>query len=143
MSQSRIYNSIRNMKFAFINQIISLLMSFISRKIFVLYLTQEYLGLNGLFSNILSILSLAELGIGSAITFSMYKPLAENDEKTLKALLNIYKKAYRVIGIFIIVVGFSLTPFLSFFIKDMPTIPNIQYIYVVCFKFSSDIFFWI
>ena len=128
---SRVNNSIKNIKFALIGQIAGIAISFISRKVFVTILSSEYLGLNGLFSNILSVLSLAELGIGSAIIYSMYKPLAEKDNAKICALMAIYKKAYTYIGIFIAVTGISLTPFLNFFIKDIPDIPNIDTIYIL------------
>ena len=73
-------------------------MPFICRTVFIKVLGSEYLGLNSLFSSILQVLSISELGIGTAIVFSMYKPISEDDEDTLCALLNVYKKVYQVIG---------------------------------------------
>lgn len=94
-------------------------------------LTQEYLGLNGTFSNILSTLSLAELGIGSAITYSLYKPLAERDEKQVAARMALFRRAYWVIGIIVALLGGCLTPSLPVLIRDLPDIPYIDLIYLL------------
>ena len=72
----------------------TLLLSFASRTVFIYVLGAEYLGLNGLFTNILSFLALSELGLGSAIAFLLYKPIAENDEERMKAVMQFYKKCY-------------------------------------------------
>ncbi|NLG92698.1 MAG: sugar translocase, partial [Clostridiales bacterium] len=92
-------NSIRNVIVNIGSQLLYIFLSFLCRLVFIRYLNEDYLGLNGLFSNIFTILSLAELGIGTSITFSMYKPLAENDYKKLGALMGLYKRAYHIIGI--------------------------------------------
>ena len=86
-NKSRTENVIKNMKFAVVCQVLSTLFSFICRTIFIKKLGAEYLGLNGLFTNILTILSFAELGIGDAIIFSMYKPVAEDNKEKIKSLL--------------------------------------------------------
>jgi len=99
--------------------------------IFVRTLKAEYLGLNGLFTNMLSVLLLVELGVGEAIIYSMYKPLSEGNKKKLKALLSLYKKIYVSIGFFILIFGTLVTPFLGSFIKDMPIIDNIKLIYIL------------
>lgn len=139
---SRTTNSIKNIKYSFIGQVLNLLASFAMRMVFVRTLSKEYLGLDGLFSNILSILSLAELGVGSAIVYSIYKPLAENDDSKLKGLMNLYKKAYISIGILILIIGIALTPFLGYFIIDMPNIAYINMIYIIyVFNSASTYFF--
>jgi hypothetical protein len=92
-------------------------------------LTIEYLGLNGFFSNILSLLSFAELGIGTAICYSLYRPLAFHETEKVQALMQLYRKAYTVIGTFIIVVGIGLTPLLPLILGDIPNIPHINVIY--------------
>ncbi|EOU1959691.1 sugar translocase, partial [Clostridium perfringens] len=89
--KSRTKNSFKNIKNGLISQIVSLVFNFIVRTIFVKYLSKEYLGINGLFTNILSILSLAELGFGVAIVYSLYAPLAKNDIKKIQAIMNFYK----------------------------------------------------
>ncbi len=139
---SRTSNAIRNIKYAILGQGIGIIVSLLSRMFFVHTLSAEYLGLNGFFTNILSILSLAELGIGSSIVYSMYKPLAENDESKLIILMDLYKKAYITIGVIIAVLGFSLTPFLDFFIKDLPNIPHIRLIYFMFIGNSSLSYFF-
>lgn len=92
----------------------------------------EYLGLNGLFTSILQVLSLAELGFGDAIVFSMYKPIIENDNKMLSALLNLYKKVYRIIGMVILCVGLLILPFITKFVKGgYPSEVNIYVLYCI------------
>lgn len=128
---SRTKSSILNFTCAMIGQILVMIVSFVSRMFFVRILGNEYLGLNGLFTNILTILTLAELGVGPAITYSLYKPLAQNDTKKCKMLMQFFKKIYIIIGISILLIGISLTPFLHIFIKDIPNIPNINLIYIL------------
>lgn len=128
---SRLTNTIRNTVVGFVAQLVVILLNFINRTIFIYFLGVEYLGLSGLFSNILSMLSLAELGIGVAISFSLYKPLGENDIRKTKALMNFYQLAYRIIGVVILGMGLCLAPFLDFLIKDKPDIPHLTLIYVL------------
>lgn len=85
----RTKNSIINLITAFIGQIFGVIISFIVRMIFVNYLSSEYLGINGLFTNILTMLSLVELGVGSAMTYSLYKPIAEHDIEKIKSLMSL------------------------------------------------------
>lgn len=136
-------NSLRNIQFAIIGQAFGLIISFIARRVFVMTLDSEYLGLNGLFTNILSILSLAELGVGTSIIFSMYKPLADNNIEKIKQLMNLYKTAYTIIGCMVFIIGISLTPFLNIFVTNMPEIPNIEIIYVLYVVNSSVSYFFI
>ncbi|MDD3362080.1 MAG: MATE family efflux transporter [Hespellia sp.] len=128
---SRMTNTIRNTAIGFAAQFVVILLNFINRTIFIQYLGAEYLGLSGLFSNILSMLSLAELGIGVAISFSLYKPLGENDLRKTKALMNFYQLAYRIIGVVILILGLCLIPFLDYLIKDKPDISHFSLIYVL------------
>ena len=92
MKNERAKNAKRNVLFGMVNRVINLLLPFVVRTAFMYTLGMEYLGLSGLFTSILSVLSLTELGVGSAIVYHMYKPIAEGDEDTLCALLNYYKK---------------------------------------------------
>ena len=124
MKNNRTGKSLRNSIVSLITQIMSVLISFVVRTIFIKYLGTSYLGINGLFSNILSLLSFAELGFGTAIIYAMYTPLAENNEKKISAYMNLYATIYRVIGCFILIIGTILIPFLSFFIGDMSQIPK-------------------
>lgn len=138
----RIQNSVRNLSAAWLGQVAMLLIKFVARTFFVIYLGKIYLGLNGLFSNILSMLSLAELGVGSAIVYSLYKPIACDDKNDLISIMQLYKKIYIIIGTFILVVGSSLTPFLSFFVKDLPNISNIELIYILFVVNASISYFF-
>lgn len=124
-------NSIKNVKASLISQIVNIITKFIGRMIFVAVLSSEYLGINGLFTNILTLLSLADMGIDNALTYSMYKPLAEKNEKKLKELTNFYRKIYSSIATLILIVGLFLIPFLPYLIKDMPDISNINLIYIL------------
>ncbi len=132
MGQSRTKNVSRNALVAVTCQIVNLLLNFIIRTVFIKELGAEYLGVNGLFTNVLTILSFAELGIGNAIVFSMYKPLAKKDKEEIKSLMRLYKTAYNYIGVFVAVVGLGVTPFLKFIIKEKPDIPEgITVLYVM------------
>lgn len=135
---SRTENSLKNLRYAVFFKLVILLVNFIARKFFVIVLTKEYLGLNGTFANILSLLSIAELGIGTAITYSMYQPLADGDQGLIRSLLALYKKLYTIIGIVVAVLGTALLPFLPRIIRDLPDIPHINLIYLM-FVFDSAI----
>lgn len=120
--KSRIQNAIKNVGIAGILQIMTLILSFVSRTFFVKLLGNDYLSCEGLFSNILTILSFSELGIGSAIIFSLYKPIADEDQKQICKLMNLFRTAYRYIALFITLVGMALIPFLDILISDVPDI---------------------
>lgn len=118
-----------------VSQFIIILLGFLSRRIMVDSIGVEYLGINGLMSNILTILSLAESGIGVAMVYALYKPLADNDIFKIKALMNFYKNSYRVLAGLTAIIGLSILPFLNLFIKNN-TIENVNLIYLM-FLFSS------
>lgn len=129
---SRIKNTIRNTLYGMGGQLLSQLLAFVYRTVFIHYLSSNFLGVQGLFSNILSLLSLAELGIGNALTFSMYKPLAQKDTRKVQALMGYYAKAYQSIAFIVAVLGVSLTPFLNSLIKEVPSeIKHLQLIYLM------------
>lgn len=128
---SRTTNVIRNAIGGVGGQLFTSIFMFICRTYFIKLLGATYLGVNGLFSNILSMLSLAELGIGPAIVFSMYKPIAENDEVHVAKLMNFYKYAYRIVAIVVAVIGICLLPFLETLIKDAPDVENLKLIFVL------------
>lgn len=138
----RTKSSVKNLIYAFTGQAMGLIVSFIARIIFLKYLSGEYLGLNGLFTNLLTVLSLVELGVGPAMTFSLYKPLAENDKEKIKTLMYLYKKMYIAIGCIIMVIGLCVTPFLEFFIKEIPDIHNIRLIYILFLTNSVVSYFY-
>lgn len=121
MSSNRTFNSLKNLFYSFGIQIGILVINFISRTIFIRVLGAEYLGINGLFTNILTLLSLAELGFGNAIIYSMYKPLAKGDTKKLSALVNFYRKIYIRVAVIVSLIGILLLPFLKYIVKtDLP-----------------------
>lgn len=119
-TDSRTKNSFKNIGSGVASQIIQSLLGFVSRTLFVKYLAVEYLGINGLFSSILSVLALAELGVGSAFVYSLYKPLAEKNEAVVTSVIKLYKKVYIIIGSTIFIVGAALIPFLSQLIPEKP-----------------------
>ncbi len=124
-------NSIVNSVFAIISNILLIIVNFISQSIFIRILGKEYLGLNSLFTSIISMLSIMDLGIGSAIIYNLYKPLKENDKVMIGALLNFYKKAYNIIAVIILFIGLCIMPFLNYFIKDITVSTNISIIYLL------------
>ena len=125
-------NARRNIIYGVINKIVTLLFPFLCQTVLIRTLGAEYNGLKGLFSSILSILSLAELGVGAALVFSMYKPIADGDKVTICALLNLYKKLYQYIGTIIFVVGILLVPFLPHLISgECPKEINLTVLYAL------------
>ena len=115
---SRTKNSALNIGTGFASRVLVTLLSFVSRTVFIEVLGVSYLGINGLFSDILSMLSLTQLGIGTAIIYRLYKPVAEHDEGRIRILLKFYKQAYIIIGLTILTLGLLLIPALPFLIKD-------------------------
>lgn len=128
---ARLSNSFRNLTYSFAGYFLKILVQFVSRTVFIQVLGREYLGLGGLFTNILMMLSLAELGFGEAITFSLYGPLAREDQKAIRGLMQMFRRIYTLVGAFVLAAGLSLTPFLQYFVKDLPDIPGIRLIYVL------------
>lgn len=127
----RIENSIKNIKYNVISQIIYIVIQFITRTFFIKILGNEYLGINGLFNNILTLLSLTDMGIGIVLIYTMYEPLANKNEDKIKRLMNEYKKIYNIIALVVFILGICIVPFLHIFIKNMPNIPNIQLIFIL------------
>ena len=129
---TRTSNIRRNLIFNALKFATQLLLQFILRTILIYYMGAEYLGLNGLFTNIFAFLNLAELGIGGAIAFAMYKPIAENNIEQVKALQNMYKKFYLIISLIVLGFGIALIPFLKFLIKEDVSVDiNIYILYVM------------
>lgn len=131
MKESRTKNSLINLLFSVFGEITIFLTSFITRMVFVRCLAKEYLGLSGVFTNVLSMLSLVELGIGPAITFALYKPLADNDVEKVKSLMKMYRKYYVLIGVSILCAGVAFTPFYRFFITTDAEIEYLDIIYLL------------
>ncbi len=126
-SSSRTEKSLLNILTGVVGQILSFVLSFAIRTVFINTLGEVYLGLNGLYTNILSVLNLTELGIGTAIVIELYRTVALNDDEKTKQYLQFYKKAYYCIGLCILTIGLILTPFLNCFIKDTESVALINY----------------
>ena len=141
--KSRTEYSVINIMTGIVGYVINTILGFICRIVFVKCLSADYLGANGLFTNLLTMLSLAELGIGSAIVYALYKPLAEHDEKKIASLVRFYGKAYRIIGIVVAVVGLCMMPFLNVIIREQPDIvESIYLLYLInLFNTASTYFF--
>lgn len=132
MKIDRTKNATRNIFWGLINKCITLLLPFVLRTIMLKIMGSDYLGLNSIFTSILQVLNLAELGFSSAVVFSMYKPIAEDDKTTICALMNFYKTVYRVIGIIVLVAGIILLPFIQYLIKGpAPSDVNIYVLYLI------------
>lgn len=131
MNNSRTSNSIKNIIASVGSQLLNLILSFVSRSVFIQVLGVEYLGISGLFNDVLSMLNMAELGFGTAMTFSMYKPLAENDYDTLAGLTHFYKKVYRIIALTIATIGLALIPFLPYLVNLERPIDHLVLYYIL------------
>ncbi len=145
--RSRTTYTIMNFASSIGGQFITLLMQFIVRTVFIATLGKSYLGISSLFSNILSMLSLAELGVGSAILFKLYKPIAEEDHHRIALLMKFYKRIYQAIGIAVFVIGLCLIPFLPKLIKNYDRLTqlhiNAVLVFVLfLFKSAASYFFF-
>jgi len=130
MQLNRTKNATRNIFFGIIQKIYTLLVPFIIRTAMIHFMGVKYLGLGSLFTSILSVLNLTELGVGSAMVFSMYKPIIDDDTKKICALMRLYRTYYRIIGSIILVVGILLTPIIPSLVKgDLPDGINLIILY--------------
>lgn len=135
---SRTKNSIINLFGAITNQIVLILLTFISRTIFIRVLGVEYLGLSGLYGNIITIFSLAELGLSTSIVYSLYKPISEKDTEKLNSLVKFYSRIYKYIALSIFIIGLLLIPCLPYIIK---TTISFQECFIYYFLFILDTVF--
>ena len=132
MKLERTKNAARNIVFDGTLEMVNMLFPFVIRSVMLHCLGTEYLGLNGLFKSLLTFLNLAELGVGSAMVFSMYKPIADDDTATICALLRLYRTLYRIIGLAVAAVGLLLMPVLRNLIKgDLPAGMNLYILYLM------------
>ena len=128
----RTKNATRNIIFGVILKAYQIIVPFLMRTAMIYLMGVQYLGLNSLFTSILQVLNLAELGVGSAMIYSMYKPIAEDDNATICALMKLYKTYYRIIGLVIAVIGCALKPFIPKLISgDVPDNLNIYLLYLL------------
>ncbi|MBP5810102.1 lipopolysaccharide biosynthesis protein [Lactiplantibacillus argentoratensis] len=133
---SRKKASMQNASAALAAQIIKLLGQFVVQTIFVRTLGTRYLGANGLFTNLITFLSFAELGIGAAFSFALYAPIAKKDNKTISAVINLYRKVYNFIGLFILVFGVLVSFFVPMLVKSTNSVPHLR-IYFILYLLSS------
>lgn len=132
MKIERTKNAARNIVFGVVLKLYQIFVPFLMRTAMIYFMGVQYLGLNSLFTSILQVLNLAELGVGSAMVFSMYKPIVEDDSKTICALMHLYRTYYNVIGVIIAVVGIVVTPFIPHLIKsDLPPELNVYVLYLL------------
>lgn len=132
MKIERTQNARRNIIYGGFLKIYQMLVPFLMRTAMIYFMGVQYLGLNSLFTSILQVLNLTELGVGSAMVYSMYKPIAEDDTVTICALMRLYRLYYRIIGIVIAVIGIGLTPFIPYLVKkDLPAELNIYILYLL------------
>ena len=129
--KSRTENSARNASVAICSRVLAILGGFVSRVVFTHTLSQEYVGINGLFNDILNVLALSELGVGTAITFALYKPIAEGDTERQKSLMRMYRNFYRVIALIVLGLGLLLVPFLRYLFKEQPQVEHLTLIYLM------------
>lgn len=137
MDTSRTSNSLKNMAFGLGSQGLSILLGFFTRWMFIYLLGKEYLGVSGLFTNILSLLSLANLGFDTAIVYSLYKPLAENDLVSVKGYMLLFRRIYMIVGCIVFAMGCILIPFLPHLISGEVTISESIYTIYFLFLFHS------
>ena len=114
----RIQHAVKNILFGYLGNLTSTVLGFVLRTVFILKLDATLLGINGLYTGVLTMLSLAELGIGTALNYSLYAPVARNDYEKIKSYMLLYKKAYRAIAGVVTVIGLLLVPFLKYIIKN-------------------------
>ena len=143
MKIARTSNAVRNILYGTIVKIYQLLMPFIMKWLMIRYLSAEYLGLSGLFVSILDVLNLAELGVGTAMVYAMYSPIAENDNHKLSALLKLYQRYYRIIGIIVGCIGIAILPLIPKLVKgSVPADINVYYLYLLNLS-ATVISYWL
>ena len=132
----RTKSSIKNLITAMLGQAVGLVVSFVARIVFIKCLNSEYLGVNGLFTNILTLLSLVELGVGPAMSYGLYKPISCNDKEKIKTLMHFYGVVYKAIGVLILVLGFASLPIYPLFVNSQVNVSHLSIIYLL-FVFNT------
>lgn len=127
----RTKNGFINVLASLSSNIVTIIIGLVAQALFIKIMGIEYLGLNGLFTNIISMLGIIELGIGSAIIYNLYKPIADKDIETIKSLIKFYKKSYHVIGFIVLTIGLIIIPFLPLIIEDVTVNINIPLVYIL------------
>lgn len=128
---------LRNTVSALISNAVSILTKFVVQKVFIDILGIEYLGLNGILTNVVAALNIVELGVSTAIIYNLYEPLKNRKNETVKSLLHFYKRAYRVIALLTLLIGMAVMPFLHMIIHDPMPDTNIYFAYVLVLLSSA------
>lgn len=129
--KSRTEYSARNTTVAMTARIIAILTGYFTRVVFTHTLSEDYVGINGLFTDILNVLALSELGVGTAITYALYKPVSQGDVEKQKSLMRLYRKFYRIVAAIVLAAGLLVVPFLGVLIKDQPQVDHLLLIYLM------------
>lgn len=124
-------NVVSNIKYGMLSQISKIVLQFVTRKIFLLVLGVELLGVHSLFISIISMLTMTELGIGAAVAYSLYKPLSENDTQKVAGIMCLYRKVYRIIGFVILLVGCCFLPFIPDIVNTTTDIPHLRIMFFI------------
>jgi len=124
-------NSVKNSLYAIIGQTVSLVFGFVTRIAFVRMLGEAYLGVNGVLYSVISLLSLTELGMGTAFTYALYSPIETKDEEKIGRIMNLYAIAYRIVAATVTLVGAMVIPFLPYITADVPQVEHLTIIYLL------------
>lgn len=130
-ARTRTEYSARNTTVALISRITAILMGYVLRVVFTHTLSESYVGVNGLFLDIINVLSLSEMGVGTAITFALYKPIAEEDIEKQKSLMQMFCRFYQLVAVIVAVAGLALIPFMDIVIKDYKSVDDLILIYLL------------
>ncbi|MDO5154835.1 MAG: nucleotidyltransferase family protein [Eubacteriales bacterium] len=141
--KSRTEYSAKNTVVAIIARAFAILMGFAARVVFTHTLSQEYVGINGLFTDILNVLALSELGVGTAITYALYKPIADRDIEKQKSLMRMYKRFYQLVAGFVFAAGMMVVPFMDILIKDRPNVRHLTWIYLIYLLNTVLSYLWV
>ncbi len=139
---TRTVNSLKSAVTGVGGQALTFLLQFVNRIVLLNTIGVEFLGISGLFTSVITILSIGELGIGTAICYALYKPLADGDTKKVAATMNLLKNAYRVVGISILIFGVAFYPFLPYFMKGTTDLVNVDLVYALYIADSAFSYFF-
>lgn len=118
MGQSRVKNTVRNSVVGIFSYLLTSVLTFVSRAVFIQYLGEQYLGISGLYSNVLAVLALSDLGVNTVMVYSLYRPIAEHDTQRISVLIRYFKKLYGLVAIIIAALGILCIPLLPYIVND-------------------------
>lgn len=130
-TKSRTEHSVQNTTVALISRLTAIFMGYVLRVVFTHTLSESYVGVNGLFLDIINVLSLSEMGIGTAITYALYRPIAEEDIEKQKSLMELFRSFYRIVALIVTVAGLAVLPFMDILIKDYQSVEHLTLIYLL------------